>query len=65
MDDTSGVPVFHLEGKMNECAVCYQSIPVGRILCEACEADQRAEQMQEVDEEKLFKERQARAMTVE
>lgn len=50
---------------MNECAICYQAIPADRTLCEACEQDQRAEQNREADAERLFNERQARAMTVE
>jgi hypothetical protein len=48
-----------------ECSVCYQEIPDHRLLCEACENDQRAEQAQAGDAERVFKERQARATAVE
>jgi predicted amidophosphoribosyltransferase len=49
----------------SECAACYQEIPDNRSLCEACENDLRAEQAQAGDAERIYKERQARAMTVE
>jgi hypothetical protein len=49
----------------SECAVCYQEIPDNRSLCEACENDQRAEQMQAGDAERVFRERQQRAACVE
>lgn len=45
------------------CSICYQEIPENRSLCDACENDLRAEQAE--DGERLFLERQTRAMCVE
>ena len=49
----------------NECATCYQPIPANRLLCPACEDDLRAERDEADDAERMFRERQARAMNVE
>jgi len=50
---------------MNECATCYQPIPANRLLCPACEEDLRAERDEADDAERVYRERQARAMNVE
>lgn len=50
----------------NECAICFQAIPDDRTICEACEKDRTILSNPPPDDaERLFKERQARAMTVE
>jgi predicted amidophosphoribosyltransferase len=49
----------------NECSVCHAEIPWDRTLCPACEHDQRAEQMQAGDAERIYRERQQRAACVE
>jgi hypothetical protein len=50
---------------MNECSECHAEIPWTRLLCPACEADQRAAQAQAGEAERIYRERQQRAAAVE